>query len=84
MLIFFEAITGLKHVGKSEIVPVGEVGNMNVLAWVLFCKVGSLPRIYLGRPFRAHYKGLSIWNPILEKMERRLFGWKHLYMSKGG
>ena len=26
----------------------------------------------------------SIWNPILEKMERRLEGWKHLYLSKGG
>ena len=26
----------------------------------------------------------SIWNPILEKMERRLEGWKRLYLSKGG
>ncbi|XP_075654696.1 uncharacterized protein LOC142624842 [Castanea sativa] len=33
VLIFFEAITGLKvNVGKSEIVPVGEVGNLDALA----------------------------------------------------
>ena len=85
MLVFFKAITGLKvNVGKSEIVLVGEVGNLNVLAWVLCCKVGSLPMIYLGRPLRAHYKGLSVWNLVIEKMERRLSSWKHLYMSKGG
>ena len=30
VLIFFEAITGLKiNVGKSEIVPVGDVGDLN-------------------------------------------------------
>ena len=40
--------------------------------------------IYLGKPHRAHYKGSSIWNPIIEKMERRLSGWKYLYMLKGG
>ena len=33
VLIFFEAITGLKvNVSKSEIVPVGDVGNLNALA----------------------------------------------------
>ncbi|XP_050277905.1 uncharacterized protein LOC126719389 [Quercus robur] len=33
VLIFFEAITGLKvNEGKSEIVPVGDVGNLNALA----------------------------------------------------
>uniref|UniRef100_A0A7N2KVN7 Reverse transcriptase domain-containing protein n=1 Tax=Quercus lobata TaxID=97700 RepID=A0A7N2KVN7_QUELO len=73
VLIFSEAITGLKvNVGKSEIVPIGELRNLNVLAHVLCCKVGSLPMIYLGMPLGAHYKDSSIWNPIIEKMERRL------------
>ena len=44
LLIIFEAITGLKvNVGKSEIVPVGEVGNLDALARILCCKVGCLP-----------------------------------------
>ena len=34
-------------------------------------------------PLGAHYKDSSIWNPIIEKMEKRLFGWKQLYLSKG-
>ena len=47
VLIFFEAITGLKvNVGKSEIVPVGEVGNVGALARILFCKVGHLPVLF--------------------------------------
>ena len=32
----------------------------------------------------ASFKDKSIWNPILEKMEQRLAGWKRLYSSKGG
>jgi hypothetical protein len=39
---------------------------------------------YLGLPLGAHFKLQSIWNPIVEKMERRLAGWKRLYLSKGG
>ncbi|XP_030939916.1 uncharacterized protein LOC115964808 [Quercus lobata] len=72
VLIFFEAIIGLKvNVGKSEIVLVGDVGDLNGLARILCCKVGTLPMRCLGMP-----KDSSIWNPIIEKMEKRLAGWK--------
>ena len=85
VLIFFEAITGLKvNVGKREIVPVGEVGNLDALARILCCKVSCLPMSYLGIPLGAHFKDASIWNPILERVEKKLFGWKRLYLSKGG
>ena len=70
VLIFFEAIIGLKvYVGNSEILPLGEVGNLDALAHILCCKVGSLPTSYLGMPLGAHYKDSSIWNPIIERME---------------
>ena len=76
---------GLKvHVGKSEIVPVGEVNNLDTLANILQCRVGSLPMKYLGMPLGTSFKKTSIWNPILEKMEKKLSGWKRLYLSKGG
>jgi hypothetical protein len=39
---------------------------------------------YLGLPLGAPYKSTAIWNGIVEKMERRLAGWKRLYLSKGG
>ena len=80
-----QAFTGLKvNVGKSEIVSVGEVGNIGSLANILCCRVGSLPMKYLGMPLSTPYKVASIWNPILEKMEKKLPSWKRLYLSKGG
>ena len=72
------------NVGKSEIVPVGEVNNLAALASILHCRVGSLPMKYLGMPLETSFKMVSIWNPILEKMEKRLSRQKHHYLSKGG
>ena len=46
--------------------------------------VDSLSMIYLGMPLGTSYKTASIWNPILERMEKKLMGWKRLYLSKGG
>ena len=39
---------------------------------------------HLGLPLGASHKEETIWNPVLEKMERHLAGWKRLYLSKGG
>ena len=75
VLIWFEAVSGLKvNLGKSELVVVGAVPNMDLLVAVLGCKQGSLPMKYLGLPLGAKFKDKSIWNPILEKMERKLLG----------
>ena len=84
-LTCFQAFTGLKvNAGKSEIVPVGEVGNIDALASILHCRVGNLPLKYLGMPLGTPYKTAAMWNPILERMEKKLSGWKRLYLSKGG
>ena len=40
--------------------------------------------IYLGMPLGTLYKTASIWNPILERMKKKLLGWKRLYLSEGG
>ena len=81
VLSCFQAFTGLKvNVGKSEIVPVGEVNNIDARANILQCRVGKLPMKYLGMPLGTSFKTTVIWNPILEK---KLSGWKRLYLSKG-
>ena len=78
-------VTGLRvNLGKSEMVPVGEVENIRELVDLLYCEVGSLPMTYLGILLRASCKSMAIWNPILEKFERCLSGWKRMYLSKGG
>jgi len=40
--------------------------------------------MYLGFPLGAPYKSTTIWNGIVENMERKLAGWKRPYLSKGG
>jgi hypothetical protein len=35
-------------------------------------------------PLGASFKSISIWNGVIEKVERRLASWKKLYLSKGG
>ena len=64
---------GLKvNVLKSELVPTGEVSNVHALAEILGYRIGSLPMTYLGMPLGASHKSSSIWNPILEKIHRKL------------
>ena len=84
LLPCFQAMTSLKvNVLKSEMVPIAEVDNMHALAKILGCRVGTLPMSYLGMPLGASHKSTSIWNPIFEISERKLVGWKKLYLSKG-
>ena len=85
VLTCFEAVTGLKvNMTKSEMVPIGEADGLSALTDLLYCHIGSLPLQYLGMPLGASYKALAIWNPIIEKNDRRLAGWKKIYLSKGG
>jgi hypothetical protein len=53
------------------------------LAQVLGGRIISFPMKYLGLPLGARYEWKEIWNPVLEKMEKRLAGWKIIYLSNG-
>ena len=72
------------NLGKSKLVPVGGVHNLEALVGLLGCGQSSLPLKYLGLPLGAKFKDLSVWNPIQERMKRRLASWKRMYLSKGG
>ena len=85
VFVWFQASSGLKiNLGKFELVPVGSVPDVEELAVVLGCKVGTLPMSYLGLPLGSSFKDKTIWNGIVEKLETRLAGWKRMYLSKGG
>jgi hypothetical protein len=74
-------VLGLKiNLSKSEILPIDDVGDVEVLASILGCRVASLPMTYSGLPLGSAYKASTIWNGIIEKMEHRLTGWKRLYL----
>uniref|UniRef100_A0A2N9GUN7 Reverse transcriptase domain-containing protein n=1 Tax=Fagus sylvatica TaxID=28930 RepID=A0A2N9GUN7_FAGSY len=84
VLTCFEAVSSLHiNLGKSEIVPVGMVHGIHDLAQVIGGQITTLPMRYLGLPLGARYKSKEIWNPILEKMERHLAGWKRLVFIQG-
>ena len=75
VLTCFEAVTGLRvNMSKSEMVSIGEVPNLSYLADILSCRLGTLPMTYLGMPLGSSFKALGVWNPIIEKVERRLAG----------
>uniref|UniRef100_A0A2N9G4U0 Reverse transcriptase domain-containing protein n=1 Tax=Fagus sylvatica TaxID=28930 RepID=A0A2N9G4U0_FAGSY len=85
LLTWFQAVSGLKvNLTKSEMVVVGDVPHIGGLANILGCQILTLPMKYLGLPLGAKFNAKEVWNEVLEKMERRLAGWKRLYLSKGG
>lgn len=70
-LLLFEAISGL-HINmlKSMTYPVNEVPNLEELANLMGCSIGSLPTTYLGLPLGAKYKATEIWNGVIESGEK--------------
>ena len=85
ILIWFEAVSGLRvNLFKSSILPVGQVDNLQPLVGVLGCSIDSLPSSYLGLPLGARFKDKSIWNPVVDRFQRKLSGWKSKHLSKGG
>jgi len=88
-ILCFEVVSGLKvNLAKSVLVPVGDVVDVDWLAgvvdvdWlagIMGCGVSLLPLKYLGFPLGASYNTKSIWNNVIEKIERHLASWKMMY-----
>ncbi|KAL6345965.1 hypothetical protein AAG906_025245 [Vitis piasezkii] len=70
------------NLAKSELIPIGEVEEIEEMAVELGCKVGALPSVYLGLPLGAHHKAISMWDGVEERMRRRLALWKRQFISK--
>ncbi|RVX04845.1 LINE-1 retrotransposable element ORF2 protein [Vitis vinifera] len=84
ILAWFEAASGLRiNLAKSELIPIGEVEEIEEMTMELGCKVRTLPSVYLGLPLGAHHKATSMWDGVEERMRRRLALWKRQYISKG-
>ena len=69
----FEAISSLKvNLDKSELIPMGEVSNIEDLTRVVGCKVGSLPSTYLDLHLGASFKSLQMWDAMDERFQNGL------------
>lgn len=85
ILLAFEAISGLHiNFSQSKLFLVNEVQNIQFLADILRCSIGSFPTTYLGLPLGAKSTSVSIWDGVLEKCGKRLSNWKRQYLCLGG
>jgi hypothetical protein len=57
---------------KVRVGSCGNVDNVDGLAVILGCMVSSWPLKYLGISLGAFYKSKSIWDGVIEKIERQL------------
>lgn len=83
---FFYCISGLKiNFHKSSLIGVGVTGTeVTRFASLVGCKAEKLPFQYLGIPIGGSAKRLSFWDPIINKFNKRLAGWKANLLSIGG
>ena len=60
LLMWFKVVSGLRiNLEKSKLIPMGRVENFDDLAMEFGCRVGSLPRTYLGLPLGAPFKSID-------------------------
>ena len=82
----FELLSGLRiNFSKSLVAGEGvEENNMEEVADLLRCRVKSLPIMYLGLPLGANPRRIKTWQPIIDKVKKRLSLWKRKCLSIGG
>ncbi|RVW19550.1 putative ribonuclease H protein [Vitis vinifera] len=51
---------------------------------VLDCKASDWPILYLGLPLGGNPTACGFWDPVIERISRRLDGWQKAYLSFGG
>lgn len=55
-----------------------------MVSHVLDMDIHYLPLTYLGLPLGVSQNSIAMWKPVISRIERRLNGWKHGFLSKGG
>jgi len=81
LLLVFEAMLGLRV--KSVLIPIGKVPELQHMARLFGCGIDYLPLSYLCLPC-VNFKSKVVWDPIVERVNKKLAGWKSKLLSKGG
>ncbi|RVW71380.1 putative ribonuclease H protein [Vitis vinifera] len=86
LLLAFGHISGLKvNLDKSNIYGINlDHAHMSRLAETLGCKASGWPILYLGLPLGGNPRAGGFWDPVIERISRRLDGWQKAYLSFGG
>lgn len=62
----------------------GKLDIESVIIDDLGCQVGSLPIHYLGLPLGSRFKNKEVWDLVVDRMRKKLVGWKAQFLSRGG
>lgn len=54
------------------------------LASIFGCKVGSHPMKYLGLPLCLGIPKTKLWDPVIERIDKKLTSWEGKYLSLEG
>ena len=86
VLVLFQLSSGLQvNFHKSSIIGLNvDEPRIQLAAKSLLCKAGSLPFTYLGLPIGGRCSRIALWDPIIEKMRKKLSSWKGSLLSQGG
>jgi hypothetical protein len=86
VLILFQDLSRLKvYFTMSMLVGVNVLDSwLNEAALVLNCKVGYIPFMYHGVPIGGDARRLNFWEPLIKRVNSRLFGLSSRYLSLGG
>lgn len=86
ILQIFETISRRKvNWLKSSLVGIGvDEGILNRFAQMLGCRVDQWPLKYLGLPLGGSFNSCVFWDPMVERVQKKLSCWKSSYISLGG
>ena len=86
MLIIYELASGLQiNFHKSSLFGINVKESwLEEAANSLQCKVGTLPFSYLGPPIGSNVSRIKVWEPIVDRMTKKLASWKGTLLSLGG
>ena len=86
VLILFHLASGLQvNFHKSSLFGINIDDNwLNNFAQLLHCKIGTFPFSYLGLPLGGNVSRMCLWEPIIERMKKKLASWKGGLLSMGG
>ena len=86
MMEIFSDFSGLRlNRAKSSFISFGHSPEENAgCSRILATPIGTLPIRYLGVPLVDRRLWTTDWQPVLEKVEMRLGGWRTRLLSRGG
>ena len=86
LLQIFEVVSGLRiNLSKCGLAGINvEDSRVGQLAVMVGCEVTPWPLTYLGVPLGGNPRAETFWDPVIQRISKRLDSWKGVHFSLGG